>query len=170
MYVIKATQNAPSIALKIKSFSLIENVAPAAFELHDVVEKPRDRKPSRTPSCRKPIKHNEFHNVKSVACSIGFFFFLQAQYLEWGKCPSQQSMVGKTLRNQCGRNPGAKEMRGSGVEIKPLLAKSFLCGQQRNPFRGSETTKLCLLHQEDKTRQCGLCLWIVQEQTPSPWT
>lgn len=100
MYVIKATQNAPSIALKIKCFSLIENVAPAAFELHDVVEKPRDRKPSRAPSCRKPIKHDEFHNVKSVACSIGFFFFLQAQYLEWGKCPSQQSMVGKTLREK----------------------------------------------------------------------
>lgn len=28
MCVIKATQNAPSIALKIKSFSLIENIAP----------------------------------------------------------------------------------------------------------------------------------------------
>lgn len=64
MCVIKATQNAPSTALKIKSFSLIENIAPAAFELHDVLGKPRDRKPSTTPSCRKPIKHNKFHNVK----------------------------------------------------------------------------------------------------------
>lgn len=31
MYVIKATQNAPSIAPKIKSFLLLENVALAAF-------------------------------------------------------------------------------------------------------------------------------------------
>lgn len=61
-------------------------------------------------------------------------------------------------------------MRSSRVEIKPLLAKSFLCGQQRNPFSGSQTTKLCVLHQEDKTRQCGLCLWIALEQTSSPWT
>lgn len=31
MRVIKATQNTPSIALKIKSFLLLENIASAAF-------------------------------------------------------------------------------------------------------------------------------------------
>lgn len=46
MYVIKATENAPSKTLKIKSFLLLENVAPAAFQLKNVVGKTRDKKPS----------------------------------------------------------------------------------------------------------------------------
>lgn len=105
MYVIKATQNAPSIALKIKSFSLIENVAPAAFELHDVVEKPRDRKPSRTPSCRKPIKHDEFHNVKSVACSIVFFFFSAGSVFGVGKVSKPAEHGRKNLAESMREKP-----------------------------------------------------------------
>lgn len=53
MYVIKATENAPSKTLKIKSFLLLENVAPAAFQLKNVVGKTRDKKPSTIPFAEK---------------------------------------------------------------------------------------------------------------------
>lgn len=59
MYVIKATENAPSKALKIKCFLLLENVAPAAFQLKNVVGKTRDKKPSTIPLAgKKKIKQH----------------------------------------------------------------------------------------------------------------
>lgn len=146
MYVIKATRNAPTIALKIKKKLL------AAWKCcsNSIITQQRCRKNKwkkafNNPPCRKPIKHNKFHNVKSVACS----FFTGSVFVA-GKLskPTEHGMRGteKPCRINAGGILEPKKMRGSGVEIKPPFGKSFLCGQQRNPFRVSNLTKHCLLY------------------------
>lgn len=167
MYVIKATQNAPSYSHGNKKLLAASKCCSGSVLAQKCCRKNKRQKASNNPPCIKTIKHNKFHSVKAVACS----FFAGSVPAE-GKLskPTENDMRGtqKSCRINAGGILEKKKMRGSGVEIKPPFGKSFLCSQERNPFRMSLLTKTVFSETEETLSEkvssvASGCVWAQKE-------
>lgn len=113
MYVIKATQKAPSYSHGNKKLLAASKCCSGSILAQKCCRKNKRQKASNNPPCIKTIKHNKFHNVKSVAYS-SFAGSVPAE----GKLPkpTENDMRGtwKSCRINAGGILEKKKMRGSG--------------------------------------------------------
>lgn len=145
MYVIKATQKAPSYSHGNKKLLAATKCCSGTILAQKCCRKNKRWKASSNPPCIKTIKHNKFHNVKSVACSF---------FCRFSTCRGEiQENDMKGTQKSCRTNAGGilekKKTRGNGGKIKPPFGKSFLCGQERIPFWISLLTKTVFSETEE---------------------
>lgn len=156
MYVIKATQKAPSYSHGNKKLLAASKCCSGSILAQKCCRKNKRQKASNNPPCIKTIKHNKFHNVKSVAYS-SFAGSVPAE----GKLPkpTENDMRGtwKSCRINAGGILEKKKMRGSMGEIKPPLESHFSVAR-RESFLNQPTDKNCLLRDRgDLPRGVGQC-------------